>query len=94
MVLKGSPIVFPMALSLFFLKVNLYLSLYSYLQGILRPEFLSALVLWDKVILWSETPKPMRHTPSRAEHRLFTGSSRKNIDKAVKILSLMAQPCV
>ena len=35
-------------------------------------KFLFALFLRDKVILWSETPKTIRHAHCRSEEGLFT----------------------
>lgn len=77
-----------MALNLFYIHPYIYL----FVGNAITTEFLFALFLRDKVILWSETPKTIRHAHYRSEEGLFTRASRKNIDKAVKILSLITQP--
>ena len=66
--------------------------IYLFVGNAQTAEFLFALFLRDKVILWSETPKTIRHAHCRSEEGLFTRASRKNIDKAVKILALITQP--
>lgn len=78
----------PMALTLF----NIHPCIYLFVGSATTTEFLFALFLQDKVLLWSETPKAIRHAHCRSEEGLFTRGSRKNIDKAVKILSLITQP--
>lgn len=79
-----------MALNLFYIYPYIFL----FVGNAKTTEFLFALFLRDKVILWSETPKAIRHAHYRSEEGLFTRASRKNIDKAVKILSLITQPCI
>lgn len=71
---------------------NIHPYIYLFVGNAKTTKFLFALFLRDKVILWSAIPKTIRHAHCRSEEGLFTRASRKNIDKAVKILSLITQP--
>lgn len=82
----------PMVLNLFFFNIYIHPHIYLFVGYAKTAEFLFALFLRDNVILWSETPKTIRHAYYRSEEGLFTRASRKNIDKAVKTLSLITQP--
>lgn len=77
-----------MALNLF----NIHPYIYLFVGNAKTTEFLFALFLRDKVIRWLQTPKTIRHAHYRSEESLFIRASRKNIDEAVKILSLITQP--
>lgn len=86
--LKEAQTICPVALNLF----NIHPHIYLLVEHTQTAEFLFALFLRDEVILWSETPKARKHARERSEEGLRIRASRKNIDKAVKILSLITQP--
>ena len=66
--LKQTQIICPMALNLFY--IHPYIELF--VGNAKTTKFLFALFLKDKVILWSETPKTIRHAHCRSEEGLFT----------------------
>lgn len=73
---------------------NIHPYIYLFVENAAAAEFLPALSLREKVRLWSETPETFRHARCTSEEGLFPRASRKNIDKAVKILALITQPCI